>query len=276
MVWGVCSRALPRSHDAEDAYQATFLVLARKASSIRRPGSLADWLFGVARLTSLEALKRLGRLREEPPIDVAAPEPASTDLQDALDEEIARLPDRFRVPIVLCYLEGRSNAEATDLLSCPEGTVASRLSTARSRLHARLARRGLAPVLGAVAVGLSESGATAMPSVTATASSTSLAQGVLTAMFLAKAKSVAIVATCVAVLGIAGIAWVQASAQSLAPPVAAPEAKPGEPSTKRRDVAREEFELRRKAFAEGHIAEATDAARAEAIPVLPRLSSIIA
>ena len=213
MVWGVCSRALPRSHDAEDAFQATFLVLARKAASIGRPSLLANWLFGVARRTSLEAQKRRARQREEPTMDIAAPDPVSTELKDVLDEEIARLPDRLRVPIVLCYLEGRTNAEAAELLACPPGTIASRLSAARDRLQIRITRRGLAPALGGLTVALFQSRVQAIPPVAATASATALAQGVLTAMFLAKAISVVLAVSCVALLGIAGIAWVQVSAQ---------------------------------------------------------------
>jgi RNA polymerase sigma factor (sigma-70 family) len=262
MVWGVCSRALPRSHDAEDAYQAAFLVLARKASSISRPELLANWLFGVARRTSLEARKRRARIREREggeSIDVAAPEPASTDLQDALDEEIARLPDRFRVPIVLCCLEGRTNAEAARILSCPEGTVASRLSTARDRLHAGLTRRGLAPVLGGIAVAIAQTRLEAMPPVAATASSTILADGVIHAMFLAKLKVLVLGVFSLALLGaagIAGIAWIQVSAQPIAAdPI--PDAKSGNLLTKLRDVARDEFELRRKAFVENRRIEST-------------------
>ena len=263
MVWGVCSRALPRFHDAEEAYQATFLVLARKAASIRPPGLVANWLFGVARRTALEARKRRARIREEPPVDVAAPEPASTDLRDALDEEIGRLPDRFRVPIVLCYLEGRTNAEAADLLSCPEGTVASRLSTARRRLHARLTRRGIASLLGGLTA-VSHSRVEAIPPVAATASSTLLAQGVLTAMFIAKVKSVVIAASCIAFLGVAGTAWMQVSAQTFAPPTTAPGGATDQTDAPRRfqelsagsvaskdllkkrwDAAHEEFETRK-------------------------------
>jgi RNA polymerase sigma factor (sigma-70 family) len=255
MVWGVCSRALPRIHDAEDAYQATFLVLARKAASISRPNLLANWLFGVARRTSLEARKRRARLREEPPVDVAAPEPASTDLKDALDEEIGRLPDRFRVPIVLSYLEGRSNAEAAHIMGCPEGTVASRLSTAREKLRVRLARRGLAP-----AVLISLASAEAAPPLAAGIATSILAEGVLKAMFLQKLKIAAIVLVCV---GTVGLVWVHATTPPLAAPASAPVAAVGDVPmkdlpTKRRDVAQEEFELRRKAFADGSIADATD------------------
>ena len=251
MVWGVCSRALPRCHDAEDAYQATFLVLARKAASISRPSLLANWLFGVARRTSLEARKRRARLREEPPIDVAAPEPTSTELKDALDEEIGLLPDRFRVPIVLCYLEGRSNSEAAHLMGCPEGTVASRLSTAREKLRLRLTRRGLAPALL-----ISLASAESAPALAAGLATSILAEGVLKAMFLQKLKIAAIVLVCV---GTVGLVWVHATTPPLAAPVAViGDAPMKDLPTKRRDIAREEFELRRKAFTDGSIADATE------------------
>ena len=161
----------------------------------------------------LEARKRRARVREQGmPEDVPAPPQASTELRDVLDEEIGRLAERFRLPVVLCYLDGYTNAEAAQLLGCPEGTVASRLSTAREKLHARLTRRGLAPLAGGLAVALTHTRLEAMPPLAATASSTSLAQGVIPAMFIAKLKSVVIAASCVAFLGIAGVARLQVTA----------------------------------------------------------------
>jgi RND family efflux transporter MFP subunit len=143
--------------DVEDAFQATFLVLARKARSLARPHLLAHWLHGVARRTALEARLRTARrlTRQQPLVDVATPDttaPAAwADLRPVLDEEIAHLPQRYRVPFVLCYLEGRTNGEAARLMGCPEGTVASRLAWARQRLRGRLTRRGviLSAALGA-------------------------------------------------------------------------------------------------------------------------------
>ena len=151
MVLGVCSRVLRDPNDADDAFQATFLVLVRKARSISRPHLLANWLFGVARRTALEAKTRAARrqARERKVVDVATADPTLAavwaDLRPVLDEEVGRLPERYRVPFVLCYLEGRTNEEAARLLDCPKGTVLSRLSWARQRLRTRLTHRGLAP-----------------------------------------------------------------------------------------------------------------------------------
>jgi RND family efflux transporter MFP subunit len=149
MVLGVCDRVLRDADDVEDAFQATFLVLARKANSLASPHLLAPWLYGVARRTALEARLRAARrrARERPIVDKATPDPTAraawADLRPVLDEEIAHLPERYRVPFVMCYLEGRTNGETARLIGCPEGTVASRLSWARQRLRARLTRRGV-------------------------------------------------------------------------------------------------------------------------------------
>lgn len=157
MVLGVCGRLLRDPNDVEDAFQATFLVLARKAWSLTSPHLLAPWLYGVARRTALEARLRAARrrARERPVVDAATPDPAVraawSDVRPVLDEEIAGLPERYRVPFVLCYLEGRTNGETARLIGCPEGTVASRLSWARQRLRARLTRRGVTLSAGAFA-----------------------------------------------------------------------------------------------------------------------------
>ena len=149
MVLGVCRRML-RSGDAEDAFQAAFLVLARKAGSIRRPEKLSNWLYGVAYRTALEsrakAARRRRREREltmEPAVD-AKSDIIWRDLRPVLDQEINGLPDKYRSPFVLCYLEGRTNEEAAARLGCPKGTILSRLAWARQRLQTRLARRGIA------------------------------------------------------------------------------------------------------------------------------------
>jgi RND family efflux transporter MFP subunit len=157
MVLGVCGRVLRDANDVEDAFQATFLVLARKARSLASPHLLAPWLYGVARRTALEARLRGARrrARERPIVDTATADPAAraawADLRPVLDEEIARLPERYRVPFVMCYLEGRTNGDAARLIGCPEGTVASRLSWARQRLRARLTRRGVTLSAGVLA-----------------------------------------------------------------------------------------------------------------------------
>jgi RNA polymerase sigma factor (sigma-70 family) len=147
MVLGVCRRVLRDDHLAEDAFQATFLVLARKARSVGRPGALPCWLARVAVRIALRArqqedpLRRAGRTVERLPI----PEPAAggADVGPALAEEVARLPGKYRDPVVLCYWQGKTYEEAAAELGCPGGTVAGRLARAREMLRRRLARRGL-------------------------------------------------------------------------------------------------------------------------------------
>ncbi|HET6575458.1 MAG TPA: sigma-70 family RNA polymerase sigma factor [Fimbriiglobus sp.] len=145
MVFGACRRILRDVHLAEDAFQAAFLILARKADSIRAGGSLAGWLHRVARRAAVRAAKRHRRIE---PLTVDLPGRSSptpdANLRAILDAEIDRLPDRFRLPVVLCYLDGRTTEDAARLLGIPRGTVLSRLATARQRLAARLTRRGIA------------------------------------------------------------------------------------------------------------------------------------
>lgn len=154
MVWGVCRRVLRNEHDAEDAFQATFLVLVRRAATIRT--GAGNWLYGVAHQTALKARATRARrsARERPVAEV--PEPATQrdardDLQSLLDRELSRLPQKYRAVIVLCDLEARSGREAARELGCPEGTVASRLSRARAMLAKRLSRHGLGVAAGSVA-----------------------------------------------------------------------------------------------------------------------------
>jgi RNA polymerase sigma factor (sigma-70 family) len=154
MVWGVCRRVVGNYHDAENAFQATFLVLVRKAASIVPRERVANWLYGVAHQTALKArgMAAKRRLRERqvtkmPEPAVVEPEPWH-DLQPLLDQELSRLPDKYRVVLVLCDLEGKTRKEAARQLGVPEGTVAGQLARARTMLAKRLARRGL-PVSGA-------------------------------------------------------------------------------------------------------------------------------
>lgn len=150
MVWNLCRRMLHHEQDAEDAFQATFLVLARRAASAGRKGTLAGYLYRVAFRVALKAKDRgaarpAESLTAEPPCPAPPVGAASewAEVRSIIDEEVDRLPERFRVPFVLCCLEGRTNAEAAAVLGCPRGTVDSRLSTARQRLRQRLTRRGV-------------------------------------------------------------------------------------------------------------------------------------
>ncbi len=154
LVLGVCRRVLHHDHDAEDAFQATFLVLVRKAAALRSPESLANWLYGVANRTAMEM--RRARVRRQAKEAMAMPrtEPeaiAPIDFRVAFDEELALLPDKYREAVVLCDLQAKTRREAARELSCAEGTVASRLARGRALLAQRLNRRGIGISVGTVA-----------------------------------------------------------------------------------------------------------------------------
>jgi RNA polymerase sigma factor (sigma-70 family) len=167
MVWGVCRRILPNYHDAEDAFQATFLVFVRKAGSIASRELLANWLYGVAHQTALKARATAAKRKKREKQVTKMPEPAVTeqdlwrDLQPLLDEELSRLPDKYRAVIVLCELEGKTRKEAARQLGVPEGTVAGQLARARTMLAKRLARHGLAVSGGVLGVVLAQTAASA-------------------------------------------------------------------------------------------------------------------
>jgi RNA polymerase sigma factor (sigma-70 family) len=167
MVLGVCRRALSNGADADDAFQATFLVLVRKAGSLRNADRVGNWLYGVAcriaRRARIQAARRAPQLAEVP--DMATAGPGTSDCQELrplLDEELRRLPRKYRVPLVLCYLEGKTNEAAAKQLRWPAGTVKTRLARGRDLLRDRLAQRGL--VLSATAL----AGALAPEAVSAT------------------------------------------------------------------------------------------------------------
>ncbi len=148
MVLGICRRLLDDPHDVEDAFQATFLVLVRRAASLRDRDLLSNWLYGVALRVASRARRDRARrrIREHSDLEdrLAATEDDSElgELRPLLDSEIARLPERFRTPIVLCYFEGLTHDQAAERLRCPVGTVRSRMAKARDLLRTRLTRRG--------------------------------------------------------------------------------------------------------------------------------------
>jgi RNA polymerase sigma-70 factor (ECF subfamily) len=149
LVLGVCRRVLCDGADADDAFQATFLVLARKAGSIGQPERLGNWLYGVATRIALKARASAARRRErqEPLTDLPARQADKgadrEDLRRVLDDELCRLPDKFRAPLVLCYLDGKSREEAAAHLGWSVGAVKGMLERGRELLRSRLARRGL-------------------------------------------------------------------------------------------------------------------------------------
>ncbi|WP_422931067.1 RNA polymerase sigma factor [Singulisphaera sp. PoT] len=158
MVLGVCRRILGNSSDVDDAFQATFLILVKKAASFRERDAIAHWLYGVAHRVALRARTVAAKRRMGQPITGLEPHAiddatASRELAWALEDELSRLPSTYRAPIVLCYLQGMTHEEAALRLHWPLGTVKGRLARARALLKARLVRRGIAPSAGA-ALGL--------------------------------------------------------------------------------------------------------------------------
>jgi RNA polymerase sigma factor (sigma-70 family) len=163
MVLRVCRQILSDSHTADDAFQATFLILARRAGSIRQPELLGHWLYGVASRTARTARVRNDQRRRHESTggqDMSAlstgdeyrPELSLVTREEleALHEEVSRLPERYRVPVVLCELEGLTYHEAALRLRCPVSTIGVRLKRARERLRLRLTQRGLAPTAGLI------------------------------------------------------------------------------------------------------------------------------
>jgi RNA polymerase sigma factor (sigma-70 family) len=232
MVWGVCRRVLAHHHDAEDAFQATFLVLARKAASVRPRHMVANWLHGVARRTALKAMTMAGKRRRREKQVIAMPEPQTgpprpwPDLESIIDQELAALPDKYRIVLLLCDLEGKTGREAARQLDIPEGTLAGRLRTGRLMLAKRLARHGLVFSGGALAAVLSQHAAAAAPTAivsmtieaatlvaagkTAAGSMISakvaaLTEGVLQAMFLTKLKQAMGVVLLLTLISLGGV-----------------------------------------------------------------------
>jgi len=156
MVWGVCRRFLSNGHDAEDAFQATFLLLVRKAGGLRDQELVGNWLYGVACRVARRARTIAFRRQVQTEVgDMASAEPEPQGIEPEvrylIDEELQHLPRKYRAPVVLCYLQGQTNEAAAQKLRCPAGTIKTRLSRARDMLRDRLVRRGL--TLSATALG---------------------------------------------------------------------------------------------------------------------------
>jgi polysaccharide export outer membrane protein len=246
MVLAVCRRLLRHDHDADDVFQATFLLLSQKARSVRKRDSLAGWLHGVATRIGIRAKARNAerRVREERAAQ-ATPSSGPGDelwrqLRPTLDEELCELPERYRSPLVLCYLEGQTNESAARKLGWPTGTISKVLARGRDLLRGRLLRRGVAvtgAALGAFlveravgqAVQASLGSATANLATLMAAGSSgaaigsisapvfALVKGGLKAMFLTKLKTVAAAALVTAMVGAgAGTLAYQAIAQESA------------------------------------------------------------
>src|SRR5262245_55792085 len=175
LVLRLCRRLLRREQDVEDAFQATFLVLARRAFAIRCQDSLAAWLHGVAYRVASRARAADSRQQqhEAPCADLAPPDPhpdpldelTARELLAVVDEEVQRLPPVHRLPVVLCCLEGKSQEEAARLLGWTPGSVKGRLERGRARLRDRLARRGLTLPAALFAVAIGQGGASGAVSV---------------------------------------------------------------------------------------------------------------
>ena len=235
MVFGVCRRVVRNHHDAEDAFQATFLVLARKASSVRPRERVANWLHGVALRTAMKAkamtAKRRGREKQvtEMPEPEAAQQDQWRDLQPLLDQELNGLPENYRLPILLCDLEGKTIKEATQQLGWPQGTLAGRLARGRKLLAKRLANRGVVLSAGSLAAVVSQNAAsaavpTSLMSSTVKAAAmiaagqatvagvvpakvAALTEGVMKAMLLSKLKAATMLLVVATLSGAAGVIW---------------------------------------------------------------------
>jgi RNA polymerase sigma factor (sigma-70 family) len=257
MVLGVCIRVLGDTPDAEDAFQAAFLVLARRAGSVAKPELLGNWLYGVAYRTASKARSQAFRPQtqagHEPATerDNPAEDAARRELRHVLDRELSRLPDRYRAPLVLHYLEGCSQEEVARRLACPRQTVTTRLARACARLQVPLARRGLALTAGGLAAALSDEASAALPAAlfhaTARAATLfaadqvlsahaagvvsarvlSLAQGIIHTMFWTKLRTVAAVLLAVMAIGAGGLT-IHGLVRGAQSPVASGQRPPGE------------------------------------------------
>jgi RNA polymerase sigma factor (sigma-70 family) len=246
MVVRLCRQVIGDEHEAQDAAQAAFLVLARRAGSIRRQDSLASWLYRVARRIAVRARGVAARRRETEwsvsmTADQLADDSGPSVPQTELYEELDRLAERYRAPLVLCYLEGMTHEQAAQQLRCPVRTVETRLVRGRARLRERLIRRGVVP--SAVLGGAARSAPAALPAVWVEATvraaiaftggraavvgmvstqAVVLAEGVIGIMFI---KKLGLIASSLLILGglaAGGGVWARQDAAPMSPDIAAP------------------------------------------------------
>jgi RNA polymerase sigma factor (sigma-70 family) len=246
MVLGVARRVVGNAADCEDVFQATFLVLVKKAAAVRPREALGNWLYGVTYRTALKVKGAAARRRaKERQVRAmarpdAAEEEGGEELLHLLDKELSRLPDKYRLAVVLCDLEGRPRKQVARQFAIPEGTLSSRLTTARRLLAKRLARLGLAVSGGALATALAARASAAVPpalvvstvrvgvrvaagQAVAVTVPVSLSKEVVKTMLVAKLKLAVGAVMVAAALGAGGVAY-QVSGPRTAQ--AAPEAKP--------------------------------------------------
>jgi RNA polymerase sigma factor (sigma-70 family) len=237
MVLGVCRRVLHHDQDTEDAFQAAFVVLARKARSILKFDSVASWLYKVAFRIALRARSTEARRQAHARHNRVPAAPRETELaeivrrefQEVLDEEVHRLPEKYRAPILLCYLQGQTNEEAAAQLHCPTGTVKIRLLRAREILRKRLVRRGLAlSAIASLGLLLTDMASAAVPQPLARATAAlattmhlppavaSLVESTLKGMCLAKLKVAAVVLVTLALTCLADGLFNRANGATLA------------------------------------------------------------
>jgi RNA polymerase sigma factor (sigma-70 family) len=218
LVLGVCRRVLRNAQDAEDAFQATFLVLVRKAGSLQSRELLANWLYGVAYRTAMKAraMNAKRREKERRAGELQRPEPTDDDTQEELlarlDYEISRLQEKYRVPVVLCELEGKSRKEVARLLGIPEGTLSWRLAQAKKLLARRLSLYGIVAVSTLLAEGAASACLpaalrvstvkTVLSAGTIPAQILALTEGVMKAMLLTKLKVTACFAALMLMAGV--------------------------------------------------------------------------
>jgi RNA polymerase sigma factor (sigma-70 family) len=225
LVFGVCQRVLHNPHDAEDAFQATFLVLVRKAWAIRKQQSLASWLYGVAYRVARKAQARAASRGAHEPRTAAmnqfdpSAEATWKEIRHLLDEEVQRLPEKYRAPLLLCYFEGKTQDEAAGQLGWAPGIFRGRLDRGRECLRQRLIRRGVTVAGGLFVAALSEGAASAVPPALMTSTveaasafaagqaigpAAALTEGVLKTMFVSKLIVVAVTGSVLALV-LAGV-----------------------------------------------------------------------